>query len=600
MSSKLFSSDGLSNSYSRYEYLIIPSLMLLLQLFILPSSNGLFVETDNYAHALRLLDFIQSGSWKETLYRHDNCPFGQMLHFTRITDMFLYLTALPFLPFVELKKAIFFGGFLFNPVIACMTAAAFIWAGRAFHSAFFRFFCIFFYFSAGPVLSLFSAGRPDHHVLLNLFLILLSGSLIYGSKTQKAAYYKTAGIFAGLSIWISPEGFLASLFIFAGMVCAWLLKCQNMRQIRIFSQFLFITSLICLIVNPPMQGLFYPDNGRLSVLIVFILGLACSSFYAEEIIEKKYSFISTKKRFVSLSFFTLVSVVLVLSIFGKEAFLSSPIPPELHDIWTKTISELKPYIFSEMFLFFYLFLFGFFSCFCASLQIKKLLITFLFPFLMFLLLMFVVGRFSRPCMVFASIILLLSLGAMEKHIPFLRNKNNLIILSLLLLGIHANEIRSFYKEAIEKRKNEMIPAEYLPYIPQNKSCLLTLENDGPGIAWWTGRPVIGTNYHTNIQGIIDNHALLKGTDINLVIDLLKKRSISTILLNVAYLNEMRLKKEKRKIEATFIDENSFLNLLLTRKVRFCFLQQTELPDSIKEKYLIYNVDFNACSKDELK
>ncbi|MBR1777677.1 MAG: hypothetical protein IJ752_03720 [Alphaproteobacteria bacterium] len=159
-----------------------------------------FFGTDNYTHAMRLLDFIQSGSWQEIMYRHDNCPFGQMLHFTRFTDMVLYLTALPFLPFMEVKRAVLFGGFLYNPVIACLSAAALIWAGKSFFGPLLRAFGVLFYFVQGAVFSLFLAGRPDHHVLLNLLLIVLVGCLLHGAKTQKTAYYKIAGIFGDLSV----------------------------------------------------------------------------------------------------------------------------------------------------------------------------------------------------------------------------------------------------------------------------------------------------------------------------------------------------------------------------------------------------------------
>ena len=136
--------NRLSAFYVKREYAVVLFFVIIWQAVLLCASGGRFVETDNYTHALRLMDFIQSGSWKEILYRHDNCPYGQILHFTRIMDMFLYVMTLPFLPFMEVKRAILFGGFLYNPVMACLSAAALIWAGRAFCSPLLRAGIVFF------------------------------------------------------------------------------------------------------------------------------------------------------------------------------------------------------------------------------------------------------------------------------------------------------------------------------------------------------------------------------------------------------------------------------------------------------------------------
>ena len=109
MSGRRFSFDSLSSFYIKHEYAFVLFFVLIWQLSLIAVSGNRFLETDNYTHALRLMDFIQSGSWREILYLHDNCPFGQILHFTRLTDMFLFVTTLPFLPFFELKQAVLYG-----------------------------------------------------------------------------------------------------------------------------------------------------------------------------------------------------------------------------------------------------------------------------------------------------------------------------------------------------------------------------------------------------------------------------------------------------------------------------------------------------------
>lgn len=561
------------------------------------ASNGLFLETDNYTHAMRLEDLIQSGSWREIMYMHDNCPYGQMLHFTRITDMFLYLTSLPFLLFMSVRQAVLFGGFLYNPFIACLTTVALIWAGRSYFSPLARAAGVLFYFFLPFIASLFLAGRPDHHVLLNLFLIIVCGCLLYGAKTQKAAYYKSAGIFCGLSVWISPEGLLAGGFLFAGLSTAWLFRYQSIRRIRQFGQFFFISAAVCLVANPPIQGLFHPDNGRLSVLIVAMLGAAFISFYAEEFIERKKYIASFSGRLFSLSASAALSFLLILLIFGKKAVLSSPISPEIYEIWAAHISELQSgyrgNIFqSDAIIFIYLLTAACIVFFFSGFKIKKLLIEFWFPLFLFSMLIFFSGRFVRPCSVFAAIILPLSAQAFfgNKEIASGIPRAAKPLLIFVLIGLYTAHLFLSHKYQSNTVKRMTNPAEYKAYLSADKGCLLTSTDRGPETAWGTGRPVVGSPYHSNVDGIIDNHSLLYGTDLLQVRDMIKKRGITTIVL------EKKTFTDKDSRKASFDrDSRTLGSKLLTGKNLPCFIRQvTEMPPEVAEKYIIFHIDFTEC------
>ena len=579
--------------YLKYEYFIVLLFVLIWQTTLIFVSDGFFIEIDSYTHALRLMDFIQSGSWQEILYRHDNCPFGQMLHFSRITDMFLYLTTLPFLPFMELKQAILFGGFLYNPLIACLTAVALIWSGRSFFSPMLRGTGTFFYFVQGFVLSLFQAGRPDHHVLLNLLLIVLLGCLMYGAKTQKTAYYKTAGIFGGLAVWATPEGFLSGLFIFAGLVTAWLFRYQNMRQIRLFSQYLFISTVVCLLVNPPMQGLFYPDNSRLSFLMVVVLGFAFLSFYAEEFMERKKHVHSFFGRLFSLSFWALLFFCFTLFLFGKKALFSSPIPPELYEIWTSHIIELKSgfskdFPRSPAFFLFYIFLISIISYFFANRQIRKLLIINGLPLFAFLGLMVISRRFGRSAASFSTYALMFSLYTVYQNLIDISSKTFVKIKIALLFALFLSYAGTVYvccKNQKNLEKRIVAPREYLSYISP-KGCIMTRSDQGPETAWATGQGVIGSPYHSNVQGIIDSHTFLNSTNQHQFQSLLKERNIQTILI-----------RKKIKKDQTASEEHAIFNQIASGKLEVCFLHPApDLSEKIKTKYFIFHVDFTACEK----
>ncbi len=573
--------------YIRHEYAVVLFFTLIWQIVLLCVSNGRFVEIDSYTHALRLTDFIQSGSWRETLYRHDNCPDGQMLHFSRITDMFLFLTTLPFLSFTELKRAVLFGGFLYNPLIACLSAVALIRLTRPCFTPMVRATGVLFYFLQGFVLSLFQAGRPDHHVLLNLFLIILSGCLLLGAKTQKTAYYKTAGLFGGLAVWASPEGFLSGLFIYAGLVTAWLCKYQNIRQIRLFSQYFFIGTAVCLLVDPPMQGLLYPDNSRLSVLMVIVSGFSFLSFYLEERLKRKYGTFSFFKRLFSLSFAAAFFFGIVLCLFDEKTLFSWPISPRLQEIWAVHVSELKPGFSGHILngpaaILFYTFLIGCIVFPFASRPIQKSLITIDVPVFLFFIITLISQRFGRPASAFSVYVLLMSVHVFTQNIikpspRFLIRTRTTVL--FLFLCLYANSV--FMACKIQKKFETLTidPSEYSSYIPRNRGCVLTGINQGPEIAWATGEAVIGSPYHTNPQGIIDTHTLLNTSDVEEFQALLKKRNIRTILA---------LKSSAGK--------DSVLKQIITGETTFCFIRSVfDSPKENKEKnLLIYYVDFDAC------
>ena len=600
---KNFSVKKIPDFYLRHEYVFAVCFVLIWQLYLICQSLPTLSETDNFTHALRLVDFIQSGSWAEIMYMHDNYPFGQILHFTRLTDMFLFAASLPFLPFTDVKQAVFLGCFLYQPLLAGLSAGALIWAGKAFFGPSLRFLMMTLYFCQYPILSLFTAGRADHHVLLNLLLIVLTGALMHGIKKQRLAFFKTAGIFAGLSVWATPEGFLTTFLIMGGMILNWLFRCQNMRQIKIFCLSFFISSACCLIANPPMQGLFFPDNGRLSVLLVFIAGLITLVFYVEDFFEKRGILSSFFRRCLSISFLLLFSLGFTLFLFGSKTVFGSPIPPELYDVWTKHITELYPAFSSNSAIIKFdggpllACLLGAVVFFFAPVRYKKLIITVGVPVLFFALATLLSRRFGRPASVFAAIMITAALAVLYDKSSllkkdcarfYLKMSAAFYALSALLFMITIS-----YDLQIGAQLITTIPEEYVPYLSKEKGSILTSSSRGPETAWGSGIPVVGSPYHSNAQGILDAYNILYGKDPIKVQELLKKHQVKTILLdNPFYYIPVRLRKK------LVFNSTTFIGKLLTQHYEPCFLKRPpeDPPEKVRQKYFILHVDFSACEE----
>lgn len=587
--------------YEKHEYVWIVSAVLAWQFFLIAVSNGLMPETDNYTHAMRLADFIRSKSWAEILYRHDNNPFGQILHFTRINDLALLLPTLPFLPFTDLKDAILRGCFLYQPVMAALSAAALIWTGRVFLPVSIRLLSVLLYFCPPAIYSLFVAGRADHHVFLNLAWIAVLGCLFRGVKTQRIRWFKRAGILAGVSVWISPEGFLMQLAATAGLVAGWLFRIQNMRQIFLFAFWSFLSAAVCLVLNPPMQGLFFADNGRLSVLLVAVFGLAAAAFALERLLEKRKIVATFFGRFFSLAFLTFWAFGIELFLFDEKVF-ASPIPPELFEVWAIHISELQPTIVSAK----YMLMINFPSIVAtaagvlffarADVRRKKALLTAGLPCLFFFLAALFSYRFGRIAVPFAATGFGVALSAAGGG-SVLRKKP--VAIAARVLDFCAVAVALYmilygsYLTETGLEKEIMRPADYVPYLSPKKGGVLTSSSRGPETAWGSDRPVVGSPYHSNAQGIQDAYETLYATDMNRVGELLRLHEITTVLLDAPYYEAPE--KARQIARESFKNKPEFSSRLIVGRDLPCFVVKAPgTPKEVDDRYIIYHVDFNRC------
>lgn len=584
--------------YKKHERLFALLFILIPYLFVFLERPAVYTDTDNYTHALRLTDMLISGKWVETLYMHDNYPFGQVLHFTRIMDVFWLICTLPFLAFMPLKQAVFCGGILYQPVIAALTVLAFLWACRPLFSPGLRFIALVLYFFQPAVLFISNLMAPDHHNLMNLFLLLTTGALIHAFKTGRYSYFRTAGIFAGLAVWTTMEGFLTVYLLLGGLAFAWVLRYQTVRGIAVFCRYFFFSVAVCWLINPPYQGLFFPDNGRLSVLSVTIAGLTALAFYLTGFLEKKNFVFSCTDRIVLLSSLAVLFFGAVILVFGTRTVLAPPISPELFDIWTKHIAELQP-SYKNAQVFFFQCLPIFISLFCglaafrfSPFQIKKLLLSCLIPLFVLGILTLLCRRFAREAAVFIPFPVL-ALGAVAAQTK-LYGKIPAQIKKAAVIGLFCFCTAALSRYFINIQNNHRYVAEqaeiFIPYLSPLEGAVMTEISRGPETAWGTGRPVIGTPYHSNAEGIIDTHRLLNARSITQAKTLIKKHRITTIIFENPNYHVPDYMKSR-----LFIDTSSFYGRLAAGRYKPCFIIPVEnLPENIGAKFLLFHVDFNQC------
>ncbi|MBR1777678.1 MAG: hypothetical protein IJ752_03725 [Alphaproteobacteria bacterium] len=181
--------------------------------------------------------------------------------------------------------------------------------------------------------------------------------------------------------------------------------------------------------------------------MVVMLGLAFLSFYIEEFLEKERYIHSCSGRFFSVAAAALLSFGLTLLLFGLKPVLSSPIPPDIYQIWAASVSELQPGFSGDFFqsvarIFLYVLMISLFAFPFCSIREKKLLITIAIPLLFLTFMTLLTRRFSRPCAVLSVFTLMLCFHGLSKNFKILVKIYSAakILLLVLILGFYTASV----------------------------------------------------------------------------------------------------------------------------------------------------------------
>lgn len=478
------------------------------------TNNGTYIDTDNYFHVLRTIDFMQNPSIFEHRFMWSNYPFGEISHWTKLPDILMSLLILPFLPFYPLKEAAFAGGLLFNPFLLITTFLV-CWLGVKnllnFRSRI-AFFVILF--AQIHFMQSFLADRPDHHSLL---IFLMAGTIWQircFSENKREKHLLFTAMFAATSLWVSAEGIFLYLGILGSFYLGYLLQKNKLSSIvKITSYYVCFTSIYYLI-NPPYQGYLYFDNGRLSLLYVLIAVWVNLSFYLS-------NFLKSKLKQTTL---LILSAILLIALTYFGGLLSSPLDKTLQTAFTSRISELN----SGGNI--YYLAYPLIGLICAAKLLSKQSVLFTIyltvNLALYTCLQIYAMRFLASAALFSAFLIALKLNQTKwKNLSFLAAiflLYNIDFISFALNTLISNKIEDI-KPQTPTQIN--LDSNLLP-----SGAVVTDVFIAPYIIWYTEKPVIASPYHRNVEGILDNHQILFSSDMNKVIKLIRKHKVGSIYI----------------------------------------------------------------------
>ena len=591
--------------YKKYEYWLAALFVLITQLAVLPYLRSSFYpDTDNYTHAIRILDLLSSRSWAEAPYMHTNYPFGEILHFTRLTDLFWLFFSLPLFPFLPVKDAVFWGGHIYQAGVLVLSAVALIWALKPVGNPLLRFVGLCLFFLQPSITETYILIKPDHHVLTDLFSFILTGGLIHYLSDKQTKYLKIAGISAGLCLWSSVEGLLISYALLTGLTILFLLGKESLKACAVYYFYYFISALACLIINPPYEGFFAPDNGRLSFLLVTVIGFTAAAMNILYRMEEKKLLTTFWKKSAGLILTAMLFIAVLFLIFPPSVVFRPYFSPILRTVWANNVVELQP-VFKRPVIFVLVcwppvlsLIIGLIAFkFCSSLQRSFLILT-LIPLLFLTGLSVDAVRYARLAALFLPFPLVLAFSVrLQRTVLSERKKGGIVTLLYIAAAIFlsANYI-SVNRVLSWKNRPSIISVK--PYLPEGEGSILSDVFLGPEIIWFLEENVIGSPYHRNIEGIIDNAGMLYNKSSEHTLKLLKKHRVKAILLFLEMPDYPFLFYDIKRFY-------SFFSLMKKSDTLYSqLLSKKNIPCGISEElntpppYLLYNVDFSNCPDQE--
>lgn len=226
-------------------------------------------DGDSYAWLLRTERLWMEFDWFDRSFPRANVPYEGSLHWGRLFDLALIALALPLMPFMSAKAALFVAGFFISPLLHIVVAIIFVWAVLPMLGRPAAYFTGALTVTQFGLVGYATVGHADHHMLFSLFSILALGFYIrsYGAgfRSGKGAFLSGLSLAAGL--WVGPEIF-AMAFLFLGIsAAAWLFgQIGALGRNQFLSAGLALGVALFVLVERGFDAYFTPEYDRISTV----------------------------------------------------------------------------------------------------------------------------------------------------------------------------------------------------------------------------------------------------------------------------------------------------------------------------------------------
>ena len=573
-----------------------------------PFGDQWFAGSDTYMRLVRVLDWWNGGVWYESFSARSNWPAGEILHWTRPFDILLMILAAPFAPFVGMQSALFIAGVAVSPILFLATLWVMAWGAKPYLDARGRVLLVLLATFQPSSHFYFVAARPDHHSLI-LFcfaatLTLLVRHAFDPKQESKCALW--AGAAAAFGVWVSIESLSFELFALLALGGVWLWRGEDtwLAALRRFTLAgALLAALAMVIERPPAEWLGSVEFDRLSTVHVVLLALIALGV---EGLWRGRAGLGTSV-FDRLGAASLASLAagLVMAVLFPDFFkgpFGAAMDPRLDELWLSKIQEFQPLIGTDTgTLTSMIMVFGpviWLAVYAARTWSAKrnpggkdVVLTLALAVGIFLPLTIVQSRWGAYMsfvVVFAwAMVLQRALdwrgGPKSGETPLLR-----VPLVLTVALGHILVAAALNLSMPQDEKDPLAACQWRDLAPYLNSSafengqpqtFLTFIHEGPEVLYRTPHRVVGTPYHRNGHGLLDNFTAFMSTKEAESRAILANRNVNYVLTCVG------------TVEEKFFLE--FEGETLMRKIVAgtppTWLTPAPLPKDLSEKFHLYRV-----------
>jgi asparagine N-glycosylation enzyme membrane subunit Stt3 len=313
---------------------------------------GLLADTDSYMRLLRVESLLATGRWHDSMIAGSNAPFGETMHWTRLFDLVLIASSLPTMPFLGVRPALYWSGASVSPAMHLALGFAVLWATRPFFDRPGRPGAVLaaaLVLAQAGVLNYSLAGNADHHTfLMVLFALVLGAFLRFCAAPAEARPQRlpiVAGALSALAVWGSVEITPAIVAGAAAGGLLWIrfgedLARQNLRFAAAYAGFV---ALALAIERAPAQ-LLVAEYDRISIAQLTAAGAVLATWLLVHLAAAVLGPPKTaRRRFAVAAGAAALAGLGLFLLFPK--LLAGPgaaFDPAIRPIWLDHVREMQP------------------------------------------------------------------------------------------------------------------------------------------------------------------------------------------------------------------------------------------------------------------
>jgi hypothetical protein len=168
--------------------------------------DGRLWDSDSYMWLNRVEHLWASWAWFDPVFPRLNPPEGFVQHWTRPMDAIFMAGAWPLSHWLGFKDALYWWSLAVNPILLALSLVAIIFATRPIVPRAGLGLTAVVFVCQVAVNIYFTPARPDHHALLTLLFILLTGltiRVLLQPEARREAWL--AGLVGALGLWVSVQ-----------------------------------------------------------------------------------------------------------------------------------------------------------------------------------------------------------------------------------------------------------------------------------------------------------------------------------------------------------------------------------------------------------